>query len=38
MTKGLARILLTLGSQCEEMKAAAPQTRAKSLRECRLLG
>jgi hypothetical protein len=29
MAKGLARILLTLGFQCEEMKAAALQTSAK---------
>ena len=32
MSKGLARIPLTLGSQCEKMKAAALQTHAKSLR------
>ena len=37
MAKGLARILLTLGSQCEEMKAAALQTRAKSLRKFRVI-
>jgi hypothetical protein len=36
MAKGLARILLTLGSQCEEMKAAALQTRAKSLAQSAL--
>jgi len=32
MAKDLARILLTLRSHCEEMKAAALQTRAKPLK------